>query len=187
MAKKAKASVATGSKIYRGNLPESGHEYNLSPRILMERTTHNSRIIKATATVVYGALTDPKAMEIWQVPGEMVGKVHSFDLREGGGYEMSLFYPDTEKKMTGKTSKKEDRFSARFIELNPPEKIVEAIKFDSEDAGFSEEMMMEITLQPADEGTKVTFLFKNLPEKINPKDNEAGTISSLEKLAKYVE
>ena len=89
--------------------------------------------------------------------------------------------------MKGKTSAKEDRFSARFIELTPPNKIIEAINFDSSDPNFSGEMIIEVTFEPIHEGTKVTFLFKNIPPGIRPEDNEAGTISSLEKLAQYVE
>jgi len=34
--------------------------------------------------------------------------------------------------------------------------------------------------------TKVTLEFKNIPAGIRPEDNEAGTKSSLEKLARYV-
>jgi len=149
--------------------------------------TQNSKVIKATPEILYQALTNPKAIEMWQVPGDMVGKVHSFDLRQGGGYKMSLFYPETEKKMKGKTEEKEDRFTARFIELTPPKKIIEAIRFDTADPNFSEEMIMEVTFEPTDNGTKVTFLFKNIPKGIRPEDNEAGTLSSLEKLAQYVE
>jgi uncharacterized protein YndB with AHSA1/START domain len=151
------------------------------------QTTQNSRYIKASAKTIYDACTNPRALETWQAPGEMIGKVHDFDLREGGGYSMSLFYPDSETGMTGKTSAKEDRFTARFIELTPPGKIIEAINFDSPDPDFSGEMIVEITFEPIDKGTKVTFLFKNIPLGIKPEDNEAGTISSLEKLAQYVE
>jgi hypothetical protein len=49
------------------------------------------------------------------------------------------------------------------------------------------EMIMEVVLKPIDNGTNVTFTFKNIPIGIKPVDNEAGTISSLKKLAKYVE
>ena len=152
----------------------------------MGQTTQNSKIIKASAETLYLAFTNPEALEVWQAPGDMIAKVHSFDLREGGGYKMSLFYPETEKEMKGKTSEKEDRFTARFIELTPPKKIIEAIKFDTADPNFSEEMIVEITFEPTDNGTKVTFLFRNIPAGIRPEDNEAGTISSLEKLAQYV-
>jgi len=44
---------------------------------------------------------------------------------------MSLFYPSSEKESRGKTTEKEDRYVARFVELEPSRKIVEAVKFDS--------------------------------------------------------
>lgn len=153
----------------------------------MGQTTQNSKDIKASAQIIYDAFTNPKALETWQAPGDMTGKVHEFDLREGGGYKMSLFYPDSENRMKGKTSAKEDRFTTRFIKLTPPNKIIEAINFDSSDPNFSGEMIIEVTFEPIHEGIKVTFLFKNIPPGIRPEDNEAGTISSLEKLAQYVE
>ncbi|MHB9056750.1 MAG: SRPBCC family protein [Paludibacteraceae bacterium] len=66
-------------------------------------------------------------------------------------------------------------------------KIVEIIKFDFSNPDFGGEMIMEITLQPIEIGTRVTFLFKGIPIGIRPEDNEAGTILSLEKSAKLVE
>jgi hypothetical protein len=103
---------------------------------IVGHTTQNSKVIKATAETLYQALTDPKAVETWQVPGDMT---------------------------------------------------VEAISFGSSDPGFPEEMIREVTFESEDNGTKVNFLFKNIPIGIEPEDNEAGTLSSLEKLAKYVE
>jgi uncharacterized protein YndB with AHSA1/START domain len=153
----------------------------------MEQTTQTSRVIKASPEDIYNAFISPAALETWQAPGDMTAKVHNFDLRVGGGYEMSLFYPDNEKEMKGKTTEKEDKFTARFVELIPNRKIVAAIKFDTADPGFAEEMIMEVTFNPVDNGTEVIYLFKNIPKGIKPQDNEAGTKSSLEKLAKYVE
>jgi len=149
-------------------------------------TTQNSLDIKATEQEIYNAIIDPAALEVWQAPEDMTAKVHNFDLRVGGGYRMSLFYPDSEKEMKGKTSGKEDRFSARFVELIPNKKIVHAINFDTSNPDLQGEMIMEVRLDPVDNGTKVTFLFKDIPRGIRPEDNEAGTISSLKKLAKYV-
>ena len=131
-------------------------------------------------------MVNPRALEVWQAPGNMTAKVHDFDLRVGGGYRMSLFYPDSQKEAIGKTSGKEDRFTARFIKLIPNRKVVQAITFDTSNPDFAGEMTMEIKLEPIDNGTKVTFLFEDIPQGIRPEDNEAGTISSLEKLAKYV-
>lgn len=152
----------------------------------MSQTTQNSKLIKASAAKIFEALTDPKGLEKWQVPGDMTGKVHHYDLIEGGSYTMSLFYSQDEDHY-GKTSDREDRFTATFLELDPPFKIIQAIKFDTNAPAFSEEMIMEITLEPKGNETNVIFLFRNIPAGIKPEDNEKGTISSLEKLASYVQ
>lgn len=149
--------------------------------------TRNSKFIRATPEAVYRAFTNPDALEIWLVPGDMTGKVHNFEERVGGGYEMSLYYPSSDHPVAGKTAEQEDRYTARFVELTPPTKIVEAITFDSDDPAFVEEMIMESTFEAQDGGTLVTIVFKNIPSVIRPEDNEAGTESSLEKLARYVE
>jgi uncharacterized protein YndB with AHSA1/START domain len=150
-------------------------------------STRTSRVIKASREALYRAFIDPEALAAWLSPGEMVGKVHAFDPRVGGGYRMSLFYPPSEQTYRGKSSEREDRFTARFVELTPPTKIVQAITFDSADPAFSGEMTMTVTFEERDGGTEVTFLFENIPSGIRPTDNEAGTRSSLEKLARYVE
>ena len=100
---------------------------------------------------------------------------------------MSLFYPASEEVYRGKTSEGEDRFTARFVELKPPARVVQAISFDSDDPAFSGEMTMVVTLEERDDGTEVTILFENIPPGIRPEDNDEGTRSSLEKLARYVE
>jgi uncharacterized protein YndB with AHSA1/START domain len=150
-------------------------------------STRTSRVIEASREALYRAFTDPAALAVWLSPGEMTGKVHEFDARVGGGYRMSLFYPSSEQVYRGKTSEREDRFTARFVELTPPAKIVEAITFDSADPAFSGEMIMTVTFDERDGGTEVTILFENIPPGIRPEDNEVGSRSSLEKLARYVE
>ncbi|HEY4388714.1 MAG TPA: SRPBCC family protein [Ktedonobacteraceae bacterium] len=150
-------------------------------------STQDSKFIKAPQEALYRAFTDPSALAVWLVPGDMTGEVHNFDYRVGGGYQMSLYYPSSEETSHGKTSEKEDRYTARFVELTPSERIVEAITFDSVDPAFSGEMIMEITFAAEDSGTTVSILFKDIPSGIRPEDNEAGTRSSLEKLARYVE
>jgi CubicO group peptidase (beta-lactamase class C family) len=55
----------------------------------------------------------------------MTGKVHELDARVGGGYRMSLFYPSSEPVYRCKTAEREDRFTARFVELRPPTRIVQ--------------------------------------------------------------
>jgi uncharacterized protein YndB with AHSA1/START domain len=150
-------------------------------------TTATTREIAASPEKLYRAFTNPEALEVWMSPGQMTGKVHHFDLREGGSYEMSLFYPDTDQQAKGKSAAKEDRYTARFIELQPNKKIVEAITFDSPDPHFAGEMIMEVDFEPKGKGTLIKMVFENIPDGIKPEDNEKGTQLTLEKLAKYVE
>jgi uncharacterized protein YndB with AHSA1/START domain len=146
-----------------------------------------SRVIQAPREALYRAFTDPAALAVWLAPGEMTGTVHAFDARVGGGYRMSLFYPASESVSRGKTSEREDRFTARFVELTPPTRIVQAITFDSVDPAFSGEMTMVVTFAERDGGTEVTLVFEHIPSGIRPEDSEAGCRSSLEKLARYIE
>jgi len=150
-------------------------------------STRNAKWIKATSEALYRAFTDPAALAIFLAPGDMTGKVHSFDDRVGGGYQMSLYYPTSETTFRGKTSVREDRYTARFVELTPPIRIVEAITFDSADSAFKGEMVMDVTFEAKDDGTIVSIAFKNIPSGIRPEDNEAGTQLTLEKLARSVE
>lgn len=150
-------------------------------------STRTSRVIKAPRETIYQAFTDPTALVVWQAPGDMTAEVHEFDARVGGGYKMSLFYPQSEPESRGKTSDREDRYTARFLELTPPSRIVQAITFDSDDPAFSGEMTMDVTLKDSIDGTAVTITFERIPPGIRPEDNDAGTRSSLEKLALYVE
>ena len=150
-------------------------------------STQNSKFIKATPEVLYRAFTDPVALAVWLAPGDMTGEVHSFDYKVGGGYQMSLYYPSSETTSRGKTSDREDRYTARFVELTPPERIVEAITFDTVDPALAGEMLMVVTFEAEAEGTTVSIKFTGIPPGIRPEDNEAGTRETLEKLTRYVE
>jgi uncharacterized protein YndB with AHSA1/START domain len=149
--------------------------------------TRNSKVINAPREALYRAFLDPAALVVWLPPEDMTGKVHSFDARVGGGYQMSLFYPAAEQVFRGKTSNREDRFTSWFVELAPQERIVQAISFDSADPVFSGEMIMVVTFEVVEGGTEVPIECKHIPPGIRPEDNEAGCRSTLDKLARYVE
>lgn len=149
--------------------------------------TRNRIIIKAPRERVYRAFLDPQDLLVWLPPGEMTGVFHAFDAREGGGYCMSLFYPGSEGEARGKTSKFEDQVMVRFVELTPPERIVEAVTFVSCDPAFAGEMTLTATFAATEAGAEVTLLCENLPAGVRPEDNEAGGQSSLENLARHLE
>lgn len=150
-------------------------------------STRISKVINASPEALYKAFIDPAVLEVWLAPEGMTGKVHEFDARIGGGYRMSLFYSSAEQTNRGKTSASEDRFTAQFVELTPAKRIVQAITFDTTNPAFAGQMFMVVSFENADHGTRVTIWFENLPSGIRPEDNDAGTRSSLEKLARYVE
>jgi len=150
-------------------------------------SSQTSRLIKAPRETVYRAFVEPALLERWQAPDGMTATVHAFDARAGGGYEMSLRYPDSEPGQPGKTTEREDRYTSRFVELVPPERIVEAIRFDTAEPAFMGEMIMTVTLEATPAGTEVTMRFGQIPPGIRPEDNDAGTRSSLAKLASLVE
>lgn len=151
----------------------------------MDRTSTNTKIIHGDIETVYNTFTDPKALTYWLAPHGMTGKIHHFDFKVGGKYEMSLFYNDSE--AAGKTSGNEDRFVATFDEIKPFEKLVQTINFLSDNSALKDEMIMEVYFEEVEaNSTKVTIHFKNIPIDIDPKDNEEGTAQSLEKLAAYI-
>jgi len=114
----------------------------------------------------------------------MRSQVHTFDAREGGQFRISLGYQNPEDAQRGKTAENTDTYHGRFVELVPDEKIVEAIEFETQDAGFAGEMTLTVTLADAPGGTEVTLLYENVPPAVRPEDNEEGTRQSLEKLAR---
>jgi uncharacterized protein YndB with AHSA1/START domain len=150
-------------------------------------STRTSKVIDAPLEDIYRAFIDPAALVVWLPPGEVTGEIYSFDARVGGGYRMSLFYPSSDQVHWGKTSEREDSFTARFVDLVPPVRIVVAVSFHSADPAFSGEMTLEATFEVADGGTAVTIVCTHIPPGIRLEDNEAGCRSSLEKLASYVE
>ncbi len=150
-------------------------------------STRVSRIIKAPRTKVYWAFLDPAAVAAWLAPDTMRGRVHAFDPREGGQFRISLVYQNPEDSQRGKTSGDTDTYHGRFAKLVPYEKIVEVIEFESQEPGFAGEMTMTVMLADVEGGTEVSLLYENVPRGIRPEDNEAGSRSSLQKLAALVE
>ncbi|MFT4016586.1 MAG: SRPBCC domain-containing protein [Agriterribacter sp.] len=142
--------------------------------------------MRANADVIYRAFCNAKALESWLVPDNMTGKIHQFDWREGGGYQMSLFYHG-HINHEGKTTNIEDRFITKLITLKPAEEIVMSVRFDSDHPQFKGDMILKIYFVSKAGGTEVRFYFEHIPVGIRPEDNETGTQQSLEKLALYVE
>jgi uncharacterized protein YndB with AHSA1/START domain len=150
-------------------------------------STRTTRVIRAQAPAIYDAFLDADALAAWLPPASMTSRIHAFDARVGGGYEMSLYYPPDERQFRGKYAEREDRVSVRFVELEPPRRIVETVRFVSDDPAFGREMTLTVLLKEAQGGTAVTLAFDDLPPALRPEDNDAGARMSLEQLARHIE
>jgi uncharacterized protein YndB with AHSA1/START domain len=143
-----------------------------------------TRTIAAPPETVFAAFTDPALLVQWQAPDTMTARIHRHDIRPGGSYEMSLYYDDPN--APGKSGGNEDRYTATFLELDPPHRIVESIVFASADPAVTQPMTMTVDLQPDGNATRVTLTFENLPAGVSLEDNDEGTRQSLEKLARLL-
>src|SRR5690348_1746626 len=118
-------------------------------------TTRVARIIKAPPEPLYAAFVDSDVLIRWLPPAEMTGEIRDFDARVGGGYRLSLFYPPGERAFLGKTTEREDRMTVRFLELEPPRRIVEAVTFDSADPAFLGQMTIVVRAGRRRDGRRV--------------------------------
>jgi uncharacterized protein YndB with AHSA1/START domain len=150
------------------------------------RSTTASRVIAASPEALYAAFMDPAELLEWLPPSTMTGEIHAFDGVVGGGYDMSLYYPEDEATAPGKTAEREDRVNVRFVELDPPRRIVEAVTFVTDDTSLQGEMILTVGIADGVGGSEVTMLFENLPPGLDPAANEEGTRQSLQKLAEWM-
>ncbi|MGW6172343.1 SRPBCC family protein [Arthrobacter sp. NPDC055138] len=150
-----------------------------------QRVDRGSLQIDAPPATVYRALTDPNSLERWLPPEGMVARVEHFTPGVGGGFRMVLTYLDASGH--GKTSETTDVTNVEFVDLVPYEKIVQQVRFTSDDAGFAGTMTMTWELQAQPSGTLVSVAATNVPPGISVADHEAGLASSLANLAAHVE
>ena len=152
----------------------------------MPRTDTASRVIAAPPERVYAAFVDPDALVAWLPPGDMSGRFERFDARPGGSYRMVLTYVDASG-APGKATADSDIVEARFVDLVPDERVVQAVDFVSDDPAFAGTMTMTWEVTKVDDGSRVEFRADDVPDGISAEDHAAGLTSSLANLAAYVE
>jgi uncharacterized protein YndB with AHSA1/START domain len=150
------------------------------------RVDEGARVVRASPEALYRAHVDPEALAAWRAPEGMRGEVYAFDPRPGGVYRMALVY-ETAEAGQGKTTEDADVFEGRFVELIPNARIVEAVRFTSDDPAFAGEMRMTTTFTPVPGGTEVRVRAEDVPPGISADDHAVGIASSLANLAAYVE
>src|SRR5579871_5552676 len=150
----------------------------------MSRTDIASRVIASSPARIYAALVDPGALMAWLPPEGMSGRFERFDARPGGSYRLVLTYDDAAV-AHGKATAGSDVVEARFVELVPGARVVQAVDFVSEDPANAGTMTMTWELRPAGDGTRVEIRADDVPAGISPADHAMGMASSLANLAAY--
>jgi uncharacterized protein YndB with AHSA1/START domain len=143
-------------------------------------------VIAAPPDRIYAALVDPEALMVWLPPEGMTGRFERFDARSGGSYRLVLTYADPSVSR-GKATADSDIVEARFIDLVPGVRVVQAVQFVSDDPAYAGTMTMRWEITLADEGTRVDIIADDVPDGIDADDHAAGLASSLANLATYLE
>lgn len=151
----------------------------------MARTDVASRVIPASPAAIYAALVDPDALAAWLPPDGMSGRFERFDARPGGSYRLVLTYV-AGSGAVGKATTDTDIVEARFVDLVPGVRVVQAIDFVSDDPAYAGTMTMTWEVTVVDGGTRIEIRADEVPAGISAVDHAAGLASSLANLAAYV-
>ena len=151
----------------------------------MGRTDAASRVIGAPLDRVYAALVDPGALMAWLPPDGMSGRFERFDARPGGSYRLVLTYDDPAT-ARGKTTADSDVVEARFVDVVPGQRVVQAVDFVSDDPAQAGTMTMTWEVTAVDGGTRVDIRADDVPAGISAQDHATGLNSSLANLAAYL-
>ena len=135
---------------------------------------------------VWAALVDPEALLAWLPPGGMTARFERFDARPGGSYRMVLTYADASGS-PGKATADSDVVEARFVDIVPGERVVQAVDFVSDDPAYAGTMTMTWEIAAVEAGTRVDIVAEDVPDGVSAEDHAAGLSSSLANLAGYVE
>jgi uncharacterized protein YndB with AHSA1/START domain len=152
----------------------------------MARTDVASRVVAAPLDRVYAALVDPHALATWLPPKGMTGSFERFDARPGGSYRMVLTYADASA-APGKATPGSDIVEARFLDIVPGKRVVQAVDFVSDDPAYAGTMTMTWEVASAAAGTRVEIRADNVPGGISAEDHAVGLASSLANLAAYLD
>jgi uncharacterized protein YndB with AHSA1/START domain len=122
----------------------------------------------------------------WLPPGGMTARFERFDARPGGSYRMVLTYRDA-RGTPGKATADSDIVEARFVDIVPGERVVQAVDFVSDDPAYAGTMTMTWAVTAVEAGTRVDIVAADVPDGVSAEDHAAGLASSLANLARYVE
>lgn len=142
----------------------------------MTGTVHLHRVLSAPPERVYRAFIDPDALARWLPPNGFTAKVHSIDVKVGGGYHMSF---------TNFSTGTSHSFSGKYVELTPNKQIKYTDTFD--DPNLPGEMHVTVTLTKVSCGTDLKIIQEGIPEMIPVEMCYLGWQDSLNMLTQLVQ
>ncbi len=142
----------------------------------MSNTVQIHRIFATSLEKLYRAFVDPEAMVKWLPPDGFTGKVHSSDVRVGGGFKMSF---------TNFTTKNGHSFGGKYLELVPNQMLRYTNKFDN--PNMPGEMSVTVTFREVICGTELKIIQAGIPDAIPTELCYMGWQQSLTLLARLVE
>jgi uncharacterized protein YndB with AHSA1/START domain len=116
----------------------------------------------------------------------MSARFERFDPRPGGSYRLVLTYLDASP-AHGKATMDSDIVEARYVDIIPDVRIVQAVDFESNDPAFTGTMTMTWQVTAVDRGTRVDVTADDVPDGISTEDHAAGLASSVANLAEHLE
>lgn len=137
-----------------------------------------SRLIKAPRRDVYHIIEDIQTLATCLQPDNTTSRIIDFD-PDSQTLRMEITHapgPDGTR-----------RFHLVKSEAHPNKAVVYSSQFETEDITLAGEMKLHFLLKDAPGGTEVTVRHEGLPERISMEDNEAGTLSSLQNVARLLE
>ena len=132
----------------------------------MPRTDSASSLVAAPPERVFDAFVDLDALTAWLPPDGMHGSFERFDARPGGSYRMILTYDDAST-APGKAKAASDIVEARFVDIVPGVRVVQAVDFVSDDPAYAGTMTMTWEVTAVDAGTRVDIRADDVPDGIS--------------------
>ena len=88
---------------------------------------------------------------------------------------------------TGQGDRGSNIVEARFVDIVPGVRVVQAVDFVSDDPAYAGTMTMTWEVTAAEAGTRVDIVAEDVPDGISAEDHATGLASSLRNLATYLE
>ena len=95
--------------------------------------------------------------------------------------------PDSKRQADRGRGARDRGVEARFVDIVPGERIVQAVDFVSDDPANAGTMTMTWAVTAAGAGTRVDIVAEDVPDGISAEEHAAGLASSLRNLAAHVE